>query len=79
MKVNKIQWAKLKVKWNMLQMKAAYIAAEREIITEAEKGNDLTGFDNTVIAFEPMSPEDFFNHEVDAFGNLKSYDLAAAM
>ena len=59
----------------MLQMKAAYISAEREIINEANKGNDLTGWDkqpDVLTEFGPMSAEEFHNFEVDGFGNIKN-------
>ena len=67
----------LLAQWEILKMKAAYIAAERQIISDAQKGIDLTGFNEaTTIAFEPMSPQDFFQAEVDAFGNMKKLSEA---
>ena len=58
--------------WEILKMRAAYIDAERLIIQEAEKGNDLTGAETSyTIAFEPMSPEEFAKHEKDGKGNIK--------
>ena len=64
MKVNKIRFSAIHAQWEILKMRAAYVAAEKYIISEADKGNDITGFDR------PMSPEEFNHAEVDEFGNI---------
>ena len=65
----------------MKQMVSAYVAAERYIISENSKGNDPTGSENaiqyyttTTAEFDPMTPQEYFAKEVDAFGNLKNVD-----
>ena len=30
-------------------------------------------FDNTIKVWDPMPPDQFFSHEVDAFGNIKHH------
>ena len=45
--------------------KLAEILAEKIII------NMTNYFEKTQSAFEPMSPEQFFHHQVDGFGNVK--------
>jgi len=62
-------------------MVSAYVAAEKYIIEENSKGNDPTGsesaityYTTTTAEFDPMTPQEFFSKEVDAFGNLKNVD-----
>lgn len=83
MKVSRTRFSKLKLEWSLKQMVSAYVAAEKYIITENAKGNDPTGSENaiqyyttdtTTSTFEPMTPQEFFAAEVDAFGNLKNVD-----
>lgn len=45
--------------------KLAEILAEKIII------NITNYFEKTQSAFEPMSPQEFFHHQVDGFGNIK--------
>ena len=40
MKVNKMQFAKIKLQFDILKMKAAYIEAERKLLDEAEPKHD---------------------------------------
>jgi len=63
MRANRITFDKLKAQWDILKMRSAYIDAERIIVEEASKGNDLTGFDSQVITFtsESTGPIEFFN------------------
>lgn len=76
MRAHQSRFDKIKAQWDILKMKAAYIAAEREIISQAEIGNDLTGFDSAVQVFGPMTPKEFAEFEVDGFGNAKKYSVA---
>lgn len=71
MKVNRIRFDNIKAKWDILKMRAAYIAAERLLIQEAADGNDLTGI-QVIESFEPMTPEEFHQYETDGFGNIKN-------
>ena len=78
-RVNRTRMAKIKLEWEVKKMMSAYIAAERTIIEENSKGNDITGSESAIsyystTTFEPMTPQEFFSAEVDAFGNLKNVD-----
>ena len=79
-KVNRTRMSKIKLEWELKKMVTAYIQAETNIITNAEAGIDLTGFTGesiqftTTSTFDPMTPQEFFSKEVDAFGNLKNVD-----
>ena len=66
--INRITFDKLKAQYEILKMRAAYIAAEKLIIEEAAKGNDLT---NTIKIFEPMTAEEFHQYQTDGFGNIR--------
>lgn len=66
MKVNRIRWDKIKIQFDILKMASAYIKAEQKIISEAEKGVDLTGFthnDSKTIVFESTTVEEFAQEE----------------
>lgn len=71
MKVNRIRFDKIKAKWDILKMRAAYIAAEKYLIQEAANGNDVTGI-QVVESFEPMTAEQFHQYETDGFGNIRN-------
>lgn len=71
MKVNRIIFDKIKAQWDILKMRAAYIAAEKLIISEASQGNDITGI-KIIQEFEPMTPEEFHQYQTDGFGNIKN-------
>ena len=71
MKVNRIIFDKIKAQYDILKMRAAYIAAERFIISQAAEGNDLTGM-QIIESFESMTPEEFNEFEVDGFGNIRN-------
>lgn len=71
MKVNRITFDKIKAKWDIRKMRAAYIAAEKYLIQEAANGNDITGI-QIIETFEPMTPEEFHQHETDGFGNIRN-------
>ena len=68
--INRITFDKLKAQFDILKMRSAYIAAERLIIEEGAKGNDITGM-QVIQTFEPMSPEEFNEYQVDGFGNIR--------
>jgi hypothetical protein len=68
--INRITFDKVKEQYDILKMRAAYIAAERLIISQAAEGNDLTGM-HIVESFEPMTPEEFHKYETDGFGNIR--------
>lgn len=70
MKVNRITFDRLKAQYEILKMRAAYIAAEKLIIQESANGNDITGMH--INYFEPMTPEEFHQYETDGFGNIKN-------
>lgn len=68
-KINKIQWGKIKTAWELLKMSTAYIHAEQKIITEAEQGNDITGFQSGGYE-KQMTPEQFHDEiTFDGYGN----------
>lgn len=71
MKANRITFDKVKAQWDILKMRAAYIAAERLIIQEAAEGNDITGL-QVIQTFDPMNAEEFHQYETDGFGNIKN-------
>ena len=66
MKVNRITFSKIKLKWQMLQMTSAYIHAEQHIIKNLADGIDLTGANEVV---EEAQQVEF---TYDAFGNAKT-------
>jgi len=68
--INRITFDKLKAQYEILKMRAAYIAAEKFLIQEAAQGNDITGI-KVVQSFEPMTPEEFNQYETDGFGNIR--------
>lgn len=68
--INRITFDKLKAQFDILKMRSAYIAAEKLIIEETAKGNDITGM-QIIQTFEPMSPEEFHEYQVDGFGNIR--------
>lgn len=65
MKVNIITFDRLKAQWDIMKMTAAYIAAEQQIIKQANE-NQLG-----VQVFGPISAEELHNYEFDGFGNVK--------
>ena len=65
MKVNVITFDKLKAQWDIMKMTAAYIAAEHQIIKQAND-NQLG-----VQVFGPINAEELHNYEIDGFGNIK--------
>ena len=74
--VNRIRFGKIYSQWEILKMRAAYIAAEQHIIQEAANGNDITGHDSGMTVDDHPDlriPQDdrFAGWEVDAFGNMK--------
>ena len=71
MKINKITFDKIKAQYEILKMRAAYIAAEKLIIEEQINGNDLTGV-STIASFDPMTPEEFNKVVADGFGNIRN-------
>lgn len=71
MKINKITFDKIKAQYEILKMRAAYIAAEKLIIEEQINGNDLTGV-STIARFDPMTPEEFNKVVADGFGNIRN-------
>jgi len=68
--INKSRFSQIKEQYEILKMRAAYIAAEKLIIEESAKGNDITGVE-VIQSFEPMTPEEFNEYNVDAFGNIR--------
>lgn len=66
MKVNRITFDKIKARWDILKMTAAYIAAEQQIIEEAKEHNW------GVQVFGPVDAEQLHKFEYDAFGNVKN-------
>ena len=71
MKINRITFDKIKAQYEILKMRAAYIAAEKLIIEEQIKGNDLTGV-STIHSFDPMTAEEFHKVVTDGFGNIRN-------
>lgn len=71
MKVNRITFDRIKAQYEILKMRAAYIAAEKLIIEEQVKGNDITGV-YTTASFDPMTPEEFHKVATDGFGNIRN-------
>jgi hypothetical protein len=68
--INRITFDKLKAQFEILKMRSAYIAAEKLLIQEAADGNDLTGI-KVITEFDPMTPEEFHEYQVDGFGNIR--------
>ena len=68
--INRITFDKLKAQYDILKMRAAYIAAEKLIIEETAKGNDITGM-QVIQTFEPMTAEEFHQYQTDGFGNIR--------
>jgi len=72
MKANRILFDKLKQQWDIIKMKAAYIEAEKTLITEAQQEVEWTGSLKTIEVFDPMTPEEFHQYQTDGFGNIKN-------
>ena len=68
--INRITFDKLKARFEILKMRAAYVEAEKLLIQEAADGNDLTGI-KVITEFDPMTPEEFHEYQVDGFGNIR--------
>jgi len=66
MKVNKITFSQIKLKWQIQQMTSAYIHAEQHIIKKLADGIDITGASEVV---EEVQQVEFM---YDAFGNAKT-------
>ena len=71
MKVNRITFDRIKAQYEILKMRAAYIAAEKLIIEEQINGNDPTGV-SKYYNFDPMTPEEFHKVATDGFGNIRN-------
>ena len=87
MKANRSRFSRLKQQYELQKMMAAYIGAEKKIMadpgltgfTDAKTIIDSMQFKSyhqdengdIIETFEPMSPEEFFNKDVDGFGNLR--------
>lgn len=68
--INRITFDKLRMQFDILKMRSAYIEAEKMIIQQAASGNDITGT-QIIQSFEPMSPEEFDQYAIDGFGNIR--------
>jgi hypothetical protein len=66
MKVNKITFSQIKLKWEIQQMTSAYIHAEQHIIKKLADGIDITGVSEVT---EEVQQIEFM---YDAFGNAKT-------
>ncbi len=79
-RVSRIKFPTLLMQWEGKKQVAAYIAAERQIIFEASRGNDLTGADALVrreLEDQGMNPEEFWTSSStefvgDPFGGIKN-------
>lgn len=71
MKANRTLFSKIQLAWDIRKMTTAYIDAEKYLIQEAANGNDITGI-QVVESFEPMTAEQFHQHETDGFGNIRN-------
>ena len=77
MKVNRTRFSNIKLEFEILKMKAAYIAAEQEIIRMSENGmadgiKTVTSSDNIIFEGKEMDPETFIGMEMDDLGNARS-------
>ena len=86
-RVNRSKFSQLRQQYELQKMMAAYIGAEKKNmmdpgltgLTDAKTIIDSMQFKSyhqdengdIIEAFEPMSPEEFFNKDVDGFGNLR--------
>ena len=86
-RVNRSKFSQLRQQYELQKMMAAYIGAEKKIMmdpgltgfTDAKTIIDSMQFKSyhqdengdIIETFEPMSPEEFFNKDVDGFGNLR--------
>lgn len=72
--INRITFDKLKARFEILKMRAAYIEAEKLLIQEASDGNDLTGITGVKVIseFPPMTAEEFHQYQTDGFGNIRN-------
>ena len=86
-RVNRSRFSQLRQQYELQKMMAAYIGAEKKIMmdpgltgfTDAKSIVDSMSFKSyhqdengdIIETFEPMSPEEFFNKDVDGFGNLR--------
>ena len=66
MKVNKITFSQIKLKWQIQQMTSAYIHAEQQIIKKLADGIDITGANEVVQETQQLE------FMYDAFGNAKT-------
>ena len=87
-RVNRSRFSQLRQQYELQKMMAAYIGAEKKIMmdpgltgfTDAKTIIDSMQFKSyhqdengdIIETFEPMSPEEFFNKDVDGFGNLRA-------
>ena len=67
--INRITFDKLKAKFEILKMRAAYIEAEKLLIQEAS--GTINASDMKIIEFPPMTAEEFHQYQVDGFGNIR--------
>ena len=70
MKVNRSRFSQIKQKFELTKMVAAYIAAEKKIITESTTGmaDDVS---SVIIHSQPKMDPEVFHWEVDGFGNMR--------
>ena len=67
--INRITFDKLKAKFEILKMRAAYIEAEKLLIQEAS--GTINASDMKITEFPPMTAEEFHQYQVDGFGNIR--------
>jgi len=70
MKVNKITFSQIKLRWQIQQMTSAYIHAEQQIIKKLADGIDITGANEIIQEVQQnaktITPKDKIKEKLDA-------------